>query len=375
MTLTLLSINNLRNLSHLEFAPSPGVNFFCGANGAGKTSILEAVAFLGLGRSFKGRKHRQIIQHGQDSLTVFGKLEGVDVSVLGVQRSADARENRTIADGKPVKRTSYLAESLPVLWVDAQALNLLSGAPSLRRSFIDWLLFHVKHEFRLAFQNYALALKQRNALLRRDKIDGFELQVWTETLANEGEVLNDLRRQYIGDIERDLSNSGFLERFLSPAGIEIKYFPGWDLKTSLLESLEAHLVLDKSRGFTGSGPHRADVSFRSGKVDLGQTLSRGQTKSLVYALYLAQIEAVKRLVNKSTILLLDDFPAELDAENRNQIAKMVEALGIQVFVTGIEKIALIGDWSAEMLAKARLFHVKHGRLEEETLCGVKHDRE
>lgn len=375
MALTLLSINNLRNLTAVEFAPSSGVNFFFGANGAGKTSILEAVSFLGLGRSFKGRKHRQIIQHGQDALTVFGRLEGVEVRTLGVQRSANLRENRTMADGKAVKRTSYLAESLPVLWVDASALNLLSGAPSLRRSFIDWLLFHVKHEFRPAYQNYALALKQRNALLRRDKIDGFELQVWTETLAKEGETLHDLRRQYIEDIARVLSSSGFLQRFLSPSGIEIKYFSGWDSRTSLSDSLEAHLGLDKSRGFTGSGPHRADVSFRSGKVDLGQTLSRGQTKSLVYALYLAQIEAVKRLVGKSTILLLDDFPAELDSENRGQIAKMVEALGIQVFVTGIEKLALIDDWSVEMLTKARLFHVKHGRLEEETLSGVKHDRE
>lgn len=375
MPLSSLTVHNVRNIEKVEVVLGDGLNFFYGENGAGKTSVLEAIGYLGLGRSFKNRKHAAVIAHNQHELTVFGRLDTQRESIdIGVVRSRQASANRTQVNGQRVEHSSELAVALPLQWVDHNSLELLTGPPNRRRSFLDWLLFHVKHEFHKEYRTYHQALKQRNALLRRDKISAAEIQPWSDQLAVSGEALDRLRRGSLDEMVEAFRGSEVLLDFMEGKRIDLVYSPGWEANESLAGVLAENFGKDRLRGFTGNGPHRAELAFRCGKVDLADTLSRGQNKNLVYALYVAQVEVVARLSQRKVLLLLDDVPAELDSAGRSRIARWIESLNTQCCVTGIDSKSLTLGWSQNALDSAKMFHVKHGALEPSPLNGEMHDR-
>ena len=146
MTLNRLLIQNLRNLEGVDIAPSAQVNLIFGENGSGKTSLLEAVNLLALGRSFRSHKHKQLIKYHQPSFTVFGRVkieDGSDVPI-GINRTFEG-EASFKANGIIVPSAAELATYLPVQVINSETFLLLEGSPKVRRQFIDWLVFHVEH--------------------------------------------------------------------------------------------------------------------------------------------------------------------------------------------------------------------------------------
>ena len=154
MTLKRLFIQNLRNLNSVDIQPSHRVNLIYGENGSGKTSILEAINVLALGRSFRSHKHKPLITNGKNAFTVFGKVLADDQAEvpIGITRQMDGTASFK-ANGALVSSTAVLASYLPVQTINSDTFLLLEGSPKVRRQFIGWLVFHVEHNFLQTLKN------------------------------------------------------------------------------------------------------------------------------------------------------------------------------------------------------------------------------
>lgn len=315
MFLTSLQIERFRSLDHVDIELVPGLNVFVGENGAGKTSILEAVSFLGTGRSFLTPRYQHLIQHQAQSTWVAGRLSLEQESVpLGIERRLDGGVTARIS-GQPVSGLSQLARQLPYLVIGAEGLSWLAGSPQRRRSLLDWGVFHVLGTASGLFQRYRKALDQRNRALKNDKISNEEITAWDEVLAESGEQIVALRAQYFEAFKQCLTTL-FAQHPGLPA-LELAYRPGYSVdKGGLRDALHRGLGRDRLLGSTQSGPHRGDFVLNCRGVAASDALSRGQQKVLVAMMVLAQQRLLLQQQARHVILLVDDLAAELDDQRQ-----------------------------------------------------------
>lgn len=362
-----LVIQGIRNLEPMECQLAPGANIFFGRNGSGKTSILEAAFILSRGRSFRTRNLRSVINHQLSECTLFalidtGRKGGQKVPV-GVTRSAAGKFFFKV-NGEQATSASQLTESLPVLLLNSESYLLLEGAPSHRRSYLDWGVFHVEQGFRPAWSRYQRGLKHRNTLLRRDRIDALQLRIWDRELNALAETITRAREEFLVKLQPEVRL--VLEKLgVKEEHFELHFSPGWDRRKSLEESLAASLARDRKDGYTHMGPHRADLRIYYGDKLAVEVLSRGQAKALVIALKIAQGRIFQSLTGNRCVYLLDDLPAELDLQHRQSVAKVLMEMGVQVLVTGVDENSLTSLWQAIEGAtgpECRVFHVEQGAV-------------
>jgi DNA replication and repair protein RecF len=361
-----LSISGLRNLSQTDFQPGPGINLIFGANGAGKTSLLEALYLLSTGRSFRNHQMRPVIAESSNRLTLFAETDQGDN--VGMERYRQGAPEIRL-NGKPAVSLADLSYSLPVQLINTDTLNILEGGPQERRRFLDWGVFHVEHAFLPAWRKARLALRQRNILLKSGAPDA-EVRPWSLALVQAAEEVEGFRDRYLQQLTEEFKAlvtgvSSLPESLGGAAGITLDYRRGWTLDTSLAHQLEEALERDRRQGFTSVGPHRADIVFRIAGKDLAVLLSRGQLKLVVSLLKIAQSRLLHREMGKQSIFLVDDLPAELDVQNRLLVLTHLMALNSQVFLTAIDLEPLHTQLSQAGLGgdkTRRLFHVKHGTI-------------
>ncbi|MFN2287120.1 MAG: DNA replication/repair protein RecF [Chromatocurvus sp.] len=358
--LTRLDIHNVRNLTQVRLDGLVRTNIFSGANGSGKTSILEAISLLSTARSFRSATARPVINHGGNQLTVYGRIKRDNSFLaLGIQRDRGGGADIRVA-GATVRSAAHLAAELPVLVLNSDSFDLLTGSPRNRRRFLDWGVFHVEHSFFANWQRFQRCIKQRNTLLRRDRILGEELDSWTFELAAAGESLTKSRETYFARLETCFSQ--VIETVLpDSAPVSLSFRRGWDRDRDYLEVLRAGLSVDLEHGYTHSGPQRADIRILSGGVSAADTLSRGQQKLVVSALKLAQghLHAENHMSGECAFLL-DDLPSELDDWHLRLVCDEIAHMGAQLFISCIDLPALLSVWRPE--APVSMFHVEHGRI-------------
>ena len=362
MALSRLSVSNLRNLTHVDIQPSPAVNLIYGENGSGKTSLLESINVLALGRSFRSHKIKPLINESAPALTVFGKVSHSGTEIpLGVHRPRIG-DSQFKALGAPVESLAELASYLPLQVINADAFGLLVGSPKLRRQYLDWLVFHVEHEFYALWRAAHRCLKHRNSILRRGRIGEGELTPWNLELASCTEKIHSLRSECFERLLLVLEP--LLEEFMAVDGLKLSLYRGWEKGRAYQEVLQETLPRDLKQGFTGSGFHRADIKIRINGQSAADILSRGQQKLLVCALKLAQGQLFAQLTGRRCVYLVDDLPAELDEKHRYLLVKWLNILRTQVFITGVEVDPLISPWS-DQNQEVKVFHVEHGEITSE----------
>lgn len=357
MTLSRLEIANIRNLQSVSLLPHPQLNLFVGPNGSGKTSVLEALHLLGLGRSFRSGRVRRLINDEASQCTVFAAF--AEGGSAGIQRSSNG-ESEFRLDGRSNINLADIAHRLPLSLLDPASFAEMQEGSKPRRAQLDWGVFHVEHRFYPAWVRYQRALKQRNSLLRSGTIQPFESRAWDRELAECATLLHGFRQAHLAAWEPVWEQ--VVATFLPGHALSLDYLPGWDTAQALDQVLAEAWERDLERGHTQAGPHRADLRIRLGSAPADEVLSRGQLKLALCALKLSQI-TVLRLAGIQSLILIDDLASELDAGARSRLLGYLAGTGAQTFITAIEA----GDLLAELGASRqgfRMFHVEHGTIKE-----------
>ena len=362
MSLDQLSIHHVRNLREVRLSGLQRVNVFYGANGSGKTSILEAIHLLGMARSFRGTSAKTLISHGEAACVVHGVGSGMAARArvsLGVERKLTGELSLRI-NSEPARTVAELVERLPVQVINASTFDLLTGAPQARRHYLNWGVFHVEHRFYPEWQRFQRCIKQRNSCLRRDKLPAQDLIAWTRELARAGGRINDYRQSYFAQLAPLFRE--IMRRLLPQLeDLELRLRQGWDRRLSYEDALDATRNSDLEKGFTQLGPQRADLKVMVAGRHAADTLSRGQQKLVVCALKLAQGRLMQGLGSLSCLYLVDDLPSELDEAHGRRVCEELDAIGAQVFITCVEPQDVLRIWSA--IEAPTMFHVEHGLVE------------
>lgn len=361
MSLSRLSVTGVRNLHPVTFSPSPRINILFGANGSGKTSLLEAIHLLGMARSFRSSRAAPVIAHEQVNCTVFGQVEtpSGQTRALGIARERSG-ELQIRIDGQTVRSAAELADALPLQLINPDSFRLLEGAPKLRRQFLDWGVFHVEHRFLGAWQRLQQALRQRNSWLRHGTLDGASQAAWNRELVLASDEIDRYRQAYIQALKPTFETT--LASLIQLDDLKLSYYRGWDKDRPLDEVLLGSLERDRLLGHTQAGPQRADLRIRIGQHSAADILSRGQQKLVVAALRIAQGHLLNEVKRGRCIYLVDDLPSELDAQHRGALCQLLDELECQVFVTCVDPDLLREGWRHE--TPVSMFHVEHGRIEE-----------
>lgn len=355
MRLKQLEIQNFRNIENALLTPVQGVNLIIGDNASGKTSLLEAIYYLSHVRSFRTQHVTDLILRQCSYLQLVANIETIEKQTipLGIRRSRNKSQIRV--NKQPVKRVSDIAAQFPVLAIHPDSYKLITGSASQRRQYLDWGVFHVEHGFFQAWQRFKKSLAQRNAALKsKQKFD--VCQLWNQEINNTAHYIDQLRQQYFDKL---LPYFNLLtKQFFVGDSIDIEYKRGWPVDRQLIELLEENIQKERLRGYTGFGPQRAEITIKVNNQSAQTCISRGQQKTLVALMRLAQAMQFTEATNKPCVLLYDDLSAELDERHRAQILEVLSTMDIQLFLTAIEEHQInLSAWPVK-----KTFHVEHGKL-------------
>ncbi len=355
MHLTRLEVHDLRIIESAGLAPAPGLNLIVGANGSGKSSLLEAIHLLLTGRSFRSRRAEEFIRRGASQTQVHARIleDGGDGVAVGVEKRP--RSTRIRLAESEVRSASTLARRFPLVTIPADSQRLVFDGADLRRRLLDWGLFHVEPDYAAVHQDYRRVLQQRNAQLRALP-DAQVLAPWDLELEECGAKLHRLRQSHLEHVLPQVSS---LASVLAGLEVSVHYKPGWDQSVPLSGALAKSLARDAARGYTGIGPHRADLELKIGARPAQQVLSRGEAKLTCVALWLAQVRDHQHRCGGAPLVLIDDLAAELDPENRRRVFQSILDQGVQAFVTSVSE-----DPASDAPGAWKGFHMERGKVRE-----------
>ena len=357
MTLQTLWIEGFRNLQSTEIQWHPETNLILGPNAAGKTGLLESIHFLARFESFRTRQIGNLIRQGGDFFRLVGRIGGsaAEAHVLGMECHASG-QRRIRLDGEEVRRRSTLAELLPLQLLNQEVHLLIEGGPERRRRFLDWGVFHVEPAYRKLLSRYHRLLRQRNAALRQG-LGEREVRAWDPELSQAAGDLDRCREDYLARLEPVLQAQS--ASLLGAAAISLAYRRGWPAGELLEHQLALQFPGDRERGYTYSGPHRADLGIQVDGQQARDRLSRGQQKMLASGLVLAQLQLFCEHARRKALVLVDDLPSELDSVHRQRLFRQLMELPVQRFITAISAESLPG-----LPVERAVFHVKHGAFDK-----------
>lgn len=380
MHLSRLHIEGLRNIDAAELSLGSGFNYLYGANGAGKTAVLEAIHLLARGRSFRAKSLDRLVNVGSKRLVVrAGVVNRSGTHRLALSR-ADGASNFRL-DGLNVGGFSGLIEQLAVQTLLPDASNLIYSGPGERRGFLDWGLFHVEHGFLALSRQYNRALRQRNAWLKSEAGVGaksnqgsrpsLETDPWLTPLVGYASQLNDARGRYVDSLRPPFAQA--LLALSHNLQVELAYDSGGlGAAEDSYKKMSESFARDVKFGVTHRGPHRADLTILTPSHHTknlptvatpgnkaAEVFSRGQAKIAASALMLAQVDLQQSATGQGSVVLIDDFGAELDSEHWKRFVSTLEKLACQVIVTSTQAPEVQGLLSE---VDCKVFHVEHGRI-------------
>jgi DNA replication and repair protein RecF len=342
---------NFRCLAAAEMEPDEKFNLIYGDNASGKTSVLEAIAYLGRGKSFHGASTTKLVRHGSGDFILFGRAQqGERRRRLGVRNGSSGLE--ISVDGERGGGGAELARVLPLQVIDPEIHRLVAGGPDERRRYLDWMVFHVEQNYVDTWRRFRRSLKQRNAALKGGASSA-ELDVWDKQLASFGVAVGEARGRVF---EMALPGLRRVAAALLGSDVDFEYRRGWTQEKELLEALQSGRGRDLQMGSTQTGPHRADLLLIYDERQARRLVSRGQQKLLACAMVLAAIVLAQASLDEPLLLLLDDPAAELDETSLDRLMESVAELNCQVIATSLVP-------RKELFARApAMFHVEQGGL-------------
>jgi len=362
MWLQHLSLKTFRNYKDTKIDFNPKLNVFLGRNAQGKTNMLEAIYFLALTRSHRTRTDKNLIHFDKEQLHLSGLVQKKTGSIpLEIELTQKGRVTK-VNHLKQARLSDYVGHMNVVLFAP-EDLQLIKGAPSVRRKFIDMELGQIKPIYLSDLTNYNHILKQRNTYLKSaQKIDETFLSVLDDQLVDYGCRVMNHRLDFIKKLEYfgrkkhfELSNQ--IEELSISYQSSVNITDKEDLSESFKIALEKSRSRDLFKKNTGVGPHRDDLTFYINDMNASFG-SQGQQRSLILSLKMAEIALIKKVTGEFPILLLDDVMSELD--NHRQL-KLLESIGeeVQTFMTTTSL-----DHLSNLPPDLKTFLVKNGNIYE-----------
>lgn len=350
-----LRVDGFRNLCEVSIAPDPSANLFVGANGQGKTSLLEAVDYVCTLRSFRGALRTHLVGHdarcADVRLTASGEPLGHTFHVT-LQRTS----REILLDGKRPERAVQYYGNAPCVVFHPQDLELVRGGPEVRRRLLDRILLRVVEGYGEALRSYTRALRSRNTILRDAQPDARALVAYDPVLARTGSFIVRERRRLTAEL-LPAARAAVTDVAQADDEVTLQYRThAVEEPDTYGEMLSRGLVQDLLRKSTQLGPHADDVAVLWSRRAARAVASQGQTRALALALRLAELEVLRARSGHTPWLLLDDVSSELDRERTQRLFARVAALGAQLWVTTTDP-AIAG-----LIPGARRFSVRAGRV-------------
>ena len=361
MIIDKLTLRNFRNYEETVLTPHEGVNLFFGANGSGKTNLLEAVHYCALGKSHRITGDQSAVRIGESFAVC-----GVSVTTGGVRREITVRlvpnelnKKVILVDQKPIRRFSDMMGCLQCVIFSPEDLGLIREGPSMRRRYLDMMISQVNRGYFIALQQYRSGLEQRNALLKNMRATGQNnagmLDVFEQAMAAPAAVIVAARKKVIAmlaelaaDTYRGISGRDG-EEF--QASYHSAFRDSENVEEDFMRILKEDREEDLRLGITSDGPHRDDLNLSLNKKNMKVYASQGQIRTAALSLKLAQMKALRAMSGEAPVLLLDDVMSELDKDRRMRLVK--EISDYQTFITCTDESDL------ELEGDRRVYHVSN----------------
>lgn len=362
--ITRLRVDNFRNLKKVDLELNPSFNLFFGENGSGKTSLLEAIHVLSVGKSFRTAKVEPLLAEDAAEFLVYSELD--TGSRIGLSRAGSGQPTLRV-DANPQSSWKEVAALIPLQVINSDIFHLIDGGASIRRRFLDWALFHVEHSYLFWWRNYRRLIQQRNALLKQNPFDLLnQLAVWDIELSKAGNELHHNRKTLLAEYQP------FLEATIAALipdvkmKVEVEYKKGWPDGIGLDQALLLTREKDARYKATFCGPHRADLVITCRNKTISELFSRGQIKLIACALkismakFLVEKKRQQGVQNYSASFLIDDLASELDRNSCESIIVELNTTRNQCLFTSISQDAL--PLLSELTGASGTFHVEHGKI-------------
>ncbi|GMW00436.1 MAG: DNA replication and repair protein RecF [Candidatus Hydrogenedentota bacterium] len=358
MRLMELTCTGFRCLRHLSWSPLPGLNVIRGLNAQGKTTILEALLFAATSKSHRTNTESDLLREGDDRFYIKAAVERLDRSVtLEAMWLGGAKRFRV--NGVPQARISDILGKIHLVFFSPEDVALVRGAAAVRRTFMDMELSQLSPAYLRALQQYRLVMRHRNQLLRADRWDENQLDVWDAQLAEHGERLMRDRSQFVQELSVFASRS---YQLLSGAeDMSMIYKPCVRQPGSLASVLAGCRANDIKQKVTTQGPHRDDIDLFIAGRNARHFASQGQQRTAALAIKLAEVDLVHQRIGEFPILMLDDVLGELDVNRSNRLVQALDR-GIQCLLTTTnltDSARIFGSRCGEFEVSAGEF-VRHG---------------
>lgn len=365
MIIQQININSIRNIKNIKIKLSPKTNVFVGLNGSGKTSLLESISFLTLGRSFRTNNLDKIISFDSTVAAVSAVFSDQASQQIKVSAAKHRHQEKIKQIGGSLAKTTEIARLAPTQIIHEGSSKLIFADSFERRKFLDWLIFYVKKEHQILWQEFNRALIQRNTLLKERKTGASRVLKELDKIFIElSEKIATVRQKTLDDFKEVWEQCFFELAFPSVIKPKVSLFHGWE--KNLADSLALRYHLDIKQGFSNCGPHRADLIFTVENKLAKEVLSRGQGKSITLTLILARaifLNKIQGRTNSSSVLLIDDLCSELDHVNGKKIIDFLfnSKNNLQVFITGIDQDSLLKLIPSK---DGRWFFLENGKILE-----------
>ena len=321
-----IKINNFRNYKNEEINLGKNINIFYGDNAQGKTNIIEAIFLSSIGKSFRTKKDKEMINIEEKSAQVEIEYEKIDRD--GKIKINLENKKDVFLNGIKIKKLSELLGNINIVIFNPDDINILKGGPQNRRRFLDIMISQLKPNYMYNLNLYLKTLEQRNNYLRQireNQKDEKLLEIWDEELIKYADIIYNYRNEYINKIKEKIKKI-HSEITNNKEEIEIEYITECNTKENYRKLLKERKKLDIIKGYTTKGIHRDDFMIYINKKKLDIYGSQGQHRTTILSLKLSELNIVKEEIGEEPILLLDDFMSELD---KKRIKNFLDKIDIE----------------------------------------------
>ena len=370
MQLETLTLTNFRNLIEQEIVFEKDLNIIYGDNAQGKTSILEAVHFLSIPRSFRTNSDKIALQHSKEHFEIKGNYKNSENQKTTIRLYYSIKDGKNIfVNNNKIEKFSELIGIIPVILLSLEDLELTYGYPGNRRKFADILLSQVSPLYLSALQNYKQTLLQRNKLLNlisEKKESKSSIFPWDKQLVKYGTEITKYREEFVQFIDERLahhyhliSESKDIINAIYKSGIstQIENFESNSIKSEFEANLERNYNTDLIKQSTTIGPHRDDIEFLINGQLLKAFGSQGENKTFLIALKFIEGEYLKNKLKNDPIFLMDDIFGELDKKRIEHLTEQILKIG-QTFIT----TTLKDKFSNLKRNEINYLNVSHGKV-------------